>query len=249
MIDDHRQDLAMAYALDSLDAADARAFEAECAADPELRTLAAELRTTAAALAHDAPRRLPPPHLRAGVLAGIRGEAVPPPASLEARSRATSPGRNLLPWVLAAGFAVTTAALWMERDEWRAKALAMREEAMTLRNRDALAQVRIATLSAKVDAYAKSTAVVVWDAEKQRGIIKLANVPSAGSGKDYQLWVIDPRYQQPVSGGVIPVGDDGLARVSFTPDQRVGKTGTFAISVERAGGSPQPGGPIVLLGN
>ncbi len=246
MIDEDRQDLAVAYALDTLDAAAGRAFEAECAADSELRALVQELRATAAALAYDAPRRLPPPHLRERVLASIRGEATPAATTLGARSRG---GRSLLPWALAAGFAVTTAALWLERDQWREKALATREEVLTLRNRDAFAQVRIATLSAQVETYAKSTAIVLWDAEKQRGIIKLANIPRAERGKDYQLWVIDPKYPQPVSGGIVPVGDDGIARVSFTPDQQIGTADKFAISIERAGGAPQPGGPIVLLGN
>jgi anti-sigma-K factor RskA len=80
-------------------------------------------------------------------------------------------------------------------------------------------------------------------------VIKLANVPRAAAGKDYQLWIIDPKYPNPVSGGVVPVGADGLARVSFAPERSVKSADKFAISIEQEGGVPVGSGPIVLLGN
>jgi anti-sigma-K factor RskA len=108
--------------------------------------------------------------------------------------------------------------------------------------------MKIAMLSAQVDAYAKTTAVVVWDAEKQQGVIKLVNLPKPESGKDYQLWVIDPKHPQPVSGGVLSVQAEGPTRVSFKPDQPVTKADKFAISVEPAGGMSKPTGNIVFMG-
>ena len=256
MIDEHRQDLAAEYALDALDPESARAFEALLANDAELKALADGLRETAAALAHDVPVQKPRPELREMVLSRIRGEAqasTPEATALMTPVTATpippAAKRNMLPWALAAGFALTTAALWMERNQWQQETLALRREARDLRERDNFAKVKIATLSAQVDAYAKATAVIVWDAEKQRGVVKLTNVPRPESGKDYQLWVIDPKYPQPVSGGLVPVNADGLARVSFTPSQPISKADKFAISVEPAGGVPKATGPIILLGN
>ena len=155
----------------------------------------------------------------------------------------------MLPWAVAAGLAVTTAALWSERDGLSKEVVALRNEALALRTRDVLAKVKIATLAAQNEAYAKGVAVVVWDAERQQGIVKLANIPSIAAGKDYQLWIIDPKYPQPVSAGVVPVGADGFARVAFTPEHLIRSAEKFAISIERAGGAPEPGGPIVLLGN
>lgn len=247
MIDEQHQDLAAEYALDALDAETTRVFEAELASDPELRTFTQELCETAAALAHNAPRKLPPPELRERVLASIRAEAAAskPPVVAPVQSG----GFGLLPWALAAGFAISTAAIWFERDQLRADATTLRAENLELRNRDVLAKIRIASLSAQVETYAKTTAVIVWDPEKQRGILKLANLPQPGNGKDYQLWVIDPKYAQPVNGGIVPVGEDGLARVNFTPDQPVKKAEKFAISIEPTGGVPKATGPIVLLGN
>ena len=241
MIDEERQDLAAAYALDALDAAAARAFEAELATDAELRALVSELRESAAALAHASPRRIPAPELRERILSAVRAEAVAAGPPIAPRAASSGSTGFFLPWGLAAGFALATAALWLERDQWRG-------EALELRNRDAFSQVRIATLSAQVEAYSASRAVVVWDPEKQRGMIQFAKVPRPASGKDYQLWVIDPKYPKPISGGIVPVGADGVARVSFTTDQPVRRADKFAISVEPAGGMPVATGPIVLLG-
>jgi anti-sigma-K factor RskA len=157
-------------------------------------------------------------------------------------------GFNILPWALAAGFAVTTTALWMERNAWKQESADLKAQIHDLAERDTLAKVKIATLTAQVDAYAKASAVIVWDPQKQRGIVKLANVPRPESGKDYQLWVIDPKNPQPVSGGVVPVDAEGIARVSFEPTQPISKADKFAISVEPAGGVRQASGPIILLG-
>jgi anti-sigma-K factor RskA len=157
-----------------------------------------------------------------------------------------SGGGSILPWALAAGFAITTAALWMERDQMRKEVSALEQDAKGLRDRVALSNVRIATLSAQVDAYAKASAVVIWDPEKQHGVIKLANLPPAESGKDYQLWVIGQK-RAPVSAGVVSVSAEGAARVDFKPGQPI-KADQFAISVEPTGGVPEPTGPIILAG-
>ena len=108
--------------------------------------------------------------------------------------------------------------------------------------------MKIALLSAQVDAYAKTSAVIVWDPQKQRGVVKLANAPRPEPGKDYQLWVIDPKYPQPVSGGLVAVNAEGMARVTFEPTLPISKADKFAISVEPAGGVPKATGPIILLG-
>ena len=276
MIDEERQDLAADYALNVLDPYKAGAFEAELASNAELRALTEDLCEAAASLAHDAPRRLPPPALRERILSSIRGEAIAPsaPAPAPAVAPAAAPiqsgGISILPWALAAGFALTTGALWFERDQLRTDSSNLRQDAIGLRekaelnkgriaaltkeveslkNRDQLAQVRIATLAAQLDIYKSATAVVVWDPEKQRGVVRLANLPRPEAGKDYQLWVIDPKYPKPVSGGVVPTDPEGSARVAFTATEPIEKADKFAISVEPAGGSPSATGPIVFLGN
>ena len=249
MIDETKQDLAMEYVLGSLEPRAAGDFEAELQTDAELRAFVDELREATAALVQAAPPVRLPPELRERVLAGVRGEAKPRPVQGSTPARRAPAPFGFLPWALAAGFAITAVALWLERDGLQREVTALRGEALALRTRDAFSKMKIATLAAQNEAYAKGVAIVVWDAEKQRGVIKLTNIPRAAAGKDYQLWVIDPKYPQPVSAGVVPVGDDGLARVSFTPEHTIRSADKFAISIERAGGAPAPGGPIVMLGN
>lgn len=249
MIDEMKQDLAIEYVLGSLEAQAAGAFEAGLQTDGELRAFVDELRDTTGALAFAVPPVLLPPGLREKLLASFRGEARPVPVAAARPQPASSAGFGFLPWAVAAGFAITSVALWTERTQLQNELVAVRDEALVLRNRDEFAQMKIATLTAQNEAYAKGSAVVVWDAEKQRGVIKLSNIPRAAAGKDYQLWVLDPKYPQPVSAGVVPVGEDGLTRVTFTPERAVRSADKFAISIEREGGAPAPAGPIILLGN
>lgn len=250
MIDETKQDLAVEYVFGTLDSHAAVAFERELQADAELRAFTDELRESSAALAHGAPPVPLPPALREKVIASVRGEAVAPAVPLAPSQPQPSAGFGFVPWAIAAGLAITAAALWTERTQLQKELISARDEALELRNRDEFAQIKIATLTAQNDAFGKGSAIVVWDAEKQQGVVKLAGIPRAAAGKDYQLWVLDPKNPAPVSAGVVPVGTDGFARVSFTPVQKIRSADNkFAISVERTGGAPAPAGPIVFVGN
>ena len=169
-----------------------------------------------------------------------------PQTSHPAPTAAHTPRLGFLPWVLVAGLAVTSAAFWSERGQLSREVASLRGEALALRTHDVFAKMQIATLAALGEADAKGSAVVVWDAEKQRGVIQLAHLPRAEAGHDYQLWVSDPRHPQPVSAGVVPVGDDGRARVSFTPARTIRSAEKFALSIERTGGAAVAAGPVVL---
>ena len=171
------------------------------------------------------------------------------PAPSAPRANRPSSGLGFLPWAVAAGFALTSFAFWTERAELTKEAAALRAEALALRTRDAFSKMKIAMLTAQDEAYAKGAAVVVWDAEKQRGVITFTNIPRAAEDRDYQLWIIDPKYPQPVSAGVVRVGEDGRARVAFAPEHSIRSADKFAISIEPAGGAPAPGGPVILRGN
>jgi anti-sigma-K factor RskA len=76
----------------------------------------------------------------------------------------------------------------------------------------------------------------------------LDKLPPPAPGKDYQLWVIDPKNPQPVSAGILSVPKEGLIRTSFHPAAPVESAAAFAISVEKAGGAPKPEGQIILVG-
>jgi anti-sigma-K factor RskA len=80
-------------------------------------------------------------------------------------------------------------------------------------------------------------------------MMKLEKMPPLEQNQDYQLWVIDPRYPKPVSGGIVRVDDEGNARLTFTVEVPITNADKFAISLERKGGVPQAEGPIVMLSN
>lgn len=112
-----------------------------------------------------------------------------------------------------------------------------------------LANMQISTLQATIEDYKQGVAVVVWNAQKNEGILKLEKMPAIPANKDFQLWVVDPAYKTPVDGGIIKVDEKGFARVEFKPQLSVKSADKFAISVEKKGGVPVAEGPIVLLSN
>jgi anti-sigma-K factor RskA len=113
--------------------------------------------------------------------------------------------------------------------------------------RRALDQIRIATLSSQLAD--TSYGFAVFDMQADEGVIEVVNLPQLQSSQDYQLWVVDPQYPNPVDGGIVRVGADGRARVRFQANQPVENVAAFAISLERKGGVPVAEGPMVLVGS
>jgi len=75
----------------------------------------------------------------------------------------------------------------------------------------------------------------------------LAGMRDPGAGKTYELWAIRPNTP-PEPAGLLDVRGAALvARVDTVP--RPQDVVAFAVSIEPAGGSKSPTGPIVLVGN
>jgi anti-sigma-K factor RskA len=72
-------------------------------------------------------------------------------------------------------------------------------------------------------------------------VVVLEGVPTAGSGRTYQLWAI--AGSKPASMGVV----DGGGRIVRMLDWR-GRADSFAVTIEPAGGSPVPTSDPVLVG-
>jgi anti-sigma-K factor RskA len=118
-----------------------------------------------------------------------------------------------------------------------------------LKDEHDIAQLKIATLASLAGNTPQAQAVAVWDPLKQEGVLQVEKLPALAADKDYQLWVIDPQYPNPVDGGVFQVDPaTGEARVAFHPDKPVRTAAKFAVSLERKGGVPKAEGPILLLG-
>lgn len=80
-----------------------------------------------------------------------------------------------------------------------------------------------------------------------RGYVVLTDVPAPPPGRSWQAWIVRPDASKPkISLDVI----DGEEKVVVIPISRVGSdnTGTFAMTLEPAGGSAQPTGDPIGVG-
>ncbi|CAA9217575.1 MAG: hypothetical protein AVDCRST_MAG42-403 [uncultured Chthoniobacterales bacterium] len=114
--------------------------------------------------------------------------------------------------------------------------------------RDEFSSVQVATLTSKMSKAPNATAAVVWDAARQRGVLNGSNMPPNTDDRDYQLWIVDSRFADPVDAGVFHVEKKGSTRYVFAPKIRIESPSAFAVSVERRGGVAKAEGPIVLAG-
>jgi anti-sigma-K factor RskA len=118
-----------------------------------------------------------------------------------------------------------------------------------LKSQGDLASFKITALASMLKNSPQAIAVAVWDPGKQEGVLKVEKLPALLPSQDYQLWVVDPQYPNPVDGGTFTVDPKtGEARLQFKAKQPVGAVNAFAVTLERKGGVPKAEGPFVLLG-
>ena len=118
-----------------------------------------------------------------------------------------------------------------------------------LKSQTEVAELKITALTSMLKNSPLALAVAVWDPKKQQGVLNVQNLPALPANQDYQLWVVDPQYPNPVDGGVFTVeAASGKARLEFKARQPVNAISAFAVTRERKGGVPKAEGPFVLLG-
>ena len=257
MIDESKQDLLVRYLLNELDSSTAEKIRAELEVDAELRDFVRQTEDAFTLMAYASPPMEAPVGLPQRILQLERNAS---------RGSASTPRAKVVwlvfPWALAACLAVACVVLALGRTRLERKTEQVSQELLALQQKNArveeelamlqkknvLAELKIATLKAQVAAYESASAVVVWDKNQKSGLLQLDRLPPPASGRDYQLWVIDPKIALPVSAGVLAVPNDGLIRTSFHPVTPIESASAFAISLEKAGGAPKPEGQIILVG-
>ncbi len=230
MIDDEMLEMASLYVLGDLQAEQAARFEAELLGDVELQRVVAELQEDFASLALAAPMVRPPAGLKPRLIAQFRAENNPTKVIRV----------SFLPWAIAAALAVAATFFFLQQTK-------LQKQVAELQSRDLLTQTRVAVLQSQVDTYASGSAVVVWDEKNQKGLVRFDKLPMQ-EGKDYQLWALDPAQKAPIDAGLIPVVNSQAAKFDFHPSMHVGKGSKFAVSIEQKGGSKQPSGQIIFVG-
>jgi anti-sigma-K factor RskA len=245
MIDEHKEELAAMYALGAMEPREAHAFEAEMRADPELLKFVDDLLHSSAAMVHACPLKSAPLHLKEKVLSEIRFHKTPERVAEKsgAETNVVPFHRPFawLPWAIAASLLV--ACGWLYAD--RAKLKKQLDAAL---GRSDVCEMQLALLNPTSDK-AQGVATIIWDSTTQTGVIEGQDMPRPAANQDYQLWVLDDQYPQPVDAGVFSVDENGRTKATmFKPKQKVSATDKFAISLEKKGGMPQPEGPIVMAG-
>jgi anti-sigma-K factor RskA len=269
MITERHEELAALHAFDLLEGAECSSFEAELTGNGELRALCNSLRESAATLALTAPSVPPPPALKDRILAAV---AVPaPPAAV------VIPGRSWAPWAIAAALTLAATWLATQNLALRNQNATLRSErelaevaykiaqsqltertllaeklisslGTKLLHAEDLARLKVTALASLAGNTKEAEVIAVWDPEQQGGLLTMDKLPAIADTQDYQIWIVDPAYPNPVNGGIFHLTSNGRAALPFKPDQPVKQAAAFAISLEKKGGVPKAEGPIVLLG-
>ncbi|HTO09459.1 MAG TPA: anti-sigma factor [Myxococcota bacterium] len=103
--------------------------------------------------------------------------------------------------------------------------------------------VRTLALAGQGD-FQSAMAKAYLEPESGRLIVYAHNLPRVPDGRTYQLWVIVDK--RPISAGLLQADAKGEAKYDTGPLANLGGPVTVAVTLEPAGGVPQPTGPLVL---
>lgn len=229
-----------AYALDAIDDLERAAFDRHIRECESCRTELDELRETAARLA-DSTWSVPPPRLRATVLAAVAQTRQLAPVS-PAPARSARPARRR--WLVAAAAAVVLAggasAAVYQVQEQRVRdqsTIAARAVEQSERTRDILAAPDLVVRTAPVTGGGKVT--VAQSPAKNAGVILLGASSPPTDGRVFQLWTI--RGTTPTSAGALGAGQtSAVTIVDGLPGADM-----VGVTVEPVGGSLTPTMPLV----
>lgn len=271
MITERQEELAALHAFGLLEGMEKVEFESQLATNAELRALVVSLAETAALTALSAPQIAPPASLKARIMSATS-------ATVPANGKVIPfPLLKFAPWAVAAGLAITAiwfgtqnfslrtenanlrterelaeTAYKMAKSQLSERSL-LAEQMITdlgnkLRKSEDLARLKVTALASLAGNTKEAQVIAVWDPEQQAGLLTMEKLPPINDTQDYQIWVVDPAYKDPVNGGIFHVSADGKIAVPFKPDQPIAKPAAFAVSLEKKGGVAKAEGTIVLLG-
>jgi anti-sigma-K factor RskA len=234
----HLLDLIPAYALGTLDSQEAALVEAHLAGCLICRQEEEAFQEVAAGLALAVPSADPSPQLRERLMERVRGGRAHP-------SKDSGPARSwlerLLPaWGLAS-LLLLIALGGLNLFLWQ-----------SLSARDAITPpggMRAVPIS-PADAASTATGFVLFSADGRNGALVVDGLPPLDEGWEYQLWLI--RNGERTSGAVFSTDENSYGGTRIRAPLSLLEYTAVGITIEPAGGSPQPtgervlGGPLVL---
>jgi anti-sigma-K factor RskA len=254
------QALAAPYVLGALDPAELREFEAHILTCPICREEVRSFQRVTDALAYTAPAATPRLDLRTRVLSSIAGGV---PAAREPAGRG-----HVISWLPLAASLVIAAGLgayaWqlqgrlslVENRLVDAERRAAAAESDTIQARRTADEARLtmavfaAPDLARIDLAGqnpapKASARALWS--RNRGMVfTTANLPAVPAGRVYQVWVVTA--QAPVSAGLLSTDASGSGTAFFQTPPDIAPPVAVAVTLEPAGGVPQPTGEMYLVG-
>ncbi len=199
------------------------------------------------------------------------GRDTPPRPASPLRGAARARGRSPLRWLpAAAAIAALVLASWslarqarlsgeLELAEAAAERLAAGQEA--LRGELALTRGRVAELSATLELVGSpatrrialaglgsapgAAGTTLVDPARGTALFTARGLPTPPTGRTYQLWYITAA-EGPVSAGVFAVDEEGRGEIAVAGVPAPEAIQAWAVTVEPAGGVPQPTGEMVL---
>ena len=243
-----------AYAVHALSAQERETFERHLADCPSCEREVTELRATAGRLGL-AVSEATSPEMRASVLrkiAGVRQEPPkvtggPAPGRRGTGGRSGRRLRSLPRFALAACLAAVAAVSGVAAVWQYGAAQEAREQADRTRQRqEELARVLAApdaTTTGRTELPGGASGTVVVSRERDRAAFFVSGMEEPPSGKVYQLWFADGQKMR--SAGLMDSRGDSKAVLM---EGKVGRASAMGVTVEPAGGSPQPTSePLALM--
>ncbi len=86
-----------------------------------------------------------------------------------------------------------------------------------------------------VDKSPKSSVLVFWNSNTKEVMLKVADLPAAPAGRQYQLWALE--NGKPIDAGMLQVAPDSLGVQKM---KTIDQAQAFAITLEPQGGSKSP---------
>ena len=242
MTDELKENAAL-HALGILEEAESSALVAEMEIDPDLVRLVEEYRATLGLVALSVDAIEPSASLRASILSEIAGadvvrETVPEDRIVPFVQKPNRPA--VLPWAIAACLALGSIVLVN-----RVMTLQRDLDLLAAKELD-LSAVSLAVLAPATPDQKEGTARVLWNGNTNSGVFESISLPAIPSDRVYQLWVFEKDNPAPIPAGFFNPTD--TERPLLRPARPVANIVTVAVSLEVAGGRPQPEGPVVLVG-
>jgi anti-sigma-K factor RskA len=248
------------YALGALDDAEKQEFESNLATRGDCARKIAEAQGRMALLAFAAPRVEPSPGVKERLMRQLHATAegsgasgAPAPAMPEAVGGIFGRWWALLVPV-ASALALATILLWLHNVQLDRQLADLRntvqQQQKQLDESRHMADLLAARDTVVVPLWEQKTpntvgARVVYNAREGMMLYDGA-LPPAPADKSYQLWLV-PMKGAPISAGVFNPKSGQMSHMMMKLPAGVAAK-EFAVSLEPAGGMPQPTGPMVLVG-